>query len=376
MGNSTSVMSFGVLGPLLVELDGNPVRVGGVKPRLVLAMLLVNAGRIVSVDRLIDALWDNEPPEGAVNTLQAHVSHLRRVLADGDVALVTRPPGYQLRVGPDQVDLLRFEDLVNQARELSGSGTAARAAGVIRAALDLWRGSALEDLGTGAFAQNARTFLEERRLAATDDLLQLQMRLRNYGEVAQLCSELLKEHPLREAWWEVLMVALYRSGRPAEALDRYRQCREMLLDELGVEPMPRLQELQQQILSHDDRLAPGPVSASLVLPTRDRAPVGQGATTEVRAERLTALLVLEDDSKVVLGHRAVIGRSSECDVVLADPAVSRRHAEIRLANGRHLLLDLSSSNGTWLGGRPVLQHLLEDGDSIWIGEHRLRYRAR
>ena len=376
MGNSTSVMSFGVLGPLLVELDGNPVRVGGVKPRLVLAMLLVNAGRIVSVDRLIDALWDNEPPEGAVNTLQAHVSHLRRVLADGDVALVTRPPGYQLRVGPDQVDLLRFEDLVNQARELSGSGTAARAAGVIRAALDLWRGSALEDLGTGAFAQNARTFLEERRLAATDDLLQLQMRLRNYGEVAQLCSELLKEHPLREAWWEVLMVALYRSGRPAEALDRYRQCREMLLDELGVEPMPRLQELQQQILSHDDRLAPGPVSASLVLPTRDRAPIGQGATTEVRAERLTALLVLEDDSKVVLGHRAVIGRSSECDVVLADPAVSRRHAEIRLANGRHLLLDLSSSNGTWLGGRPVLQHLLEDGDSIWIGEHRLRYRAR
>jgi len=376
VGNSTSVMSFGVLGPLLVELDGNPVRVGGVKPRLVLAMLLVNAGRIVSVDRLIDALWDNEPPEGAVNTLQAHVSHLRRVLADGDVALVTRPPGYQLRVGPDQVDLLRFEDLVNQARELSGSGTAARAAGVIRAALDLWRGSALEDLGTGAFAQNARTFLEERRLAATDDLLQLQMRLRNYGEVAQLCSELLKEHPLREAWWEVLMVALYRSGRPAEALDRYRQCREMLLDELGVEPMPRLQELQQQILSHDDRLAPGPVSASLVLPTRDRAPVGQGATTEVRAERLTALLVLEDDSKVVLGHRAVIGRSSECDVVLADPAVSRRHAEIRLANGRHLLLDLSSSNGTWLGGRPVLQHLLEDGDSIWIGEHRLRYRAR
>ena len=376
MGNSTSVMSFGVLGPLLVELDGNPVRVGGVKPRLVLAMLLVNAGRIVSVDRLIDALWDDEPPEGAVNTLQAHVSHLRRVLADGDVALVTRPPGYQLRLGPDQVDLLRFEDLVNQARELSGSGTAARAAGVIRAALDLWRGSALEDLGTGAFAQNARTFLEERRLAATDDLLQLQMRLRNYGEVAQLCSELLKEHPLREAWWEVLMVALYRSGRPAEALDRYRQCREMLLDELGVEPMPRLQELQQQILSHDDRLAPGPVSASLVLPTRDRAPIGQGATTEVRAERLTALLVLEDDSKVVLGHRAVIGRSSECDVVLADPAVSRRHAEIRLANGRHLLLDLSSSNGTWLGGRPVLQHLLEDGDSIWIGEHRLRYRAR
>jgi len=376
VGNSTSVMSFGVLGPLLVELDGNPVRVGGVKPRLVLAMLLVNAGRIVSVDRLIDALWDDEPPEGAVNTLQAHVSHLRRVLADGDVALVTRPPGYQLRLGPDQVDLLRFEDLVNQARELSGSGTAARAAGVIRAALDLWRGSALEDLGTGAFAQNARTFLEERRLAATDDLLQLQMRLRNYGEVAQLCSELLKEHPLREAWWEVLMVALYRSGRPAEALDRYRQCREMLLDELGVEPMPRLQELQQQILSHDDRLAPGPVSASLVLPTRDRAPVGQGATTEVRAERLTALLVLEDDSKVVLGHRAVIGRSSECDVVLADPAVSRRHAEIRLANGRHLLLDLSSSNGTWLGGRPVLQHLLEDGDSIWIGEHRLRYRAR
>ncbi|MGY2703805.1 BTAD domain-containing putative transcriptional regulator [Nocardioides sp. HB32] len=376
MEHTLRTVSFGVLGPLVVDLGDHPVRLGGLKLRRVLAMLLINAGRTVSVDRLIEGLWEDQPPDGAVNTLQVHVSHLRRVLADGEVPLVTQPPGYQLRVRPEQLDLLRFEQLAGLARERADADLPAEAAEALSEALSLWRGPALEDIGSGSFADNARTFLHERRWGVTEDLLRLRLRLGQYPVVVEECTAMVAEHPLRESWWELLMVALYRAGRPAEALAGYQRCRRVLLEELGVEPMPQLQRLERQILNHDRRLDPGPATASVVL----RRPVGAGreagATTQLRAQRLDSVLEVDELSTVPLGTRTVIGRNDECDVVLTSPEVSRRHAEIRLVSGRHLLLDLSSANGTWLAGEPVLQRLLDDGDVVSVGQHQLRYRIR
>lgn len=365
---------FAVLGPLRVELGGVPARIGGLKPRLVLAMLLLTPDRVVSVDRLITGLWEEEPPEGAVNTLQVHVSGLRRLLGRTDASLVTEPPGYRLRVAARQLDLLQFESLTAAARDHAASGDDAAAVDRLDAALALWRGTPLEDLGSGSFADNARTFLTERRLGAVDDRLRLMLRLGRYQDVVQDAEAVVAEHPLRESAWEKLMIGLYRSGRPADALARFRDCRRTLLDELGVEPMPRLQALEHQILNHDRRLDPGPRTDALVVDAGRRGMTG--TVTQARPSRLDAELLLPDGTAVPLGENTVLGRHPGCDVVLAEASVSRRHAEIRLTNGRHVLLDLSSANGTWIDGRPVLQHLLRDGDTFEIGGLSLGYRTR
>lgn len=368
--------SFGVLGPLLLERDGGPSSIGGLKPRVVLAMLLMNVGRVVSVQRLVDGLWGDAPPDGVSNTLQVHVSQLRRRLVDTDAAVVTQPPGYLLQVAPGRLDLLRFEELSQQARDRAASGHLSDAAALMHDALGLWRGAPLEDLDSGPFADSARAFLEERRLGAVDDRLQLLLDLRRDREVVEACEEILTAHPLRESVWEKLILSLYRSGRQAESLARYRECRSTLLDELGVEPMPRLRLLEQQILNHDRRLDPGPRgTGALVVPVRERTR-SSGTATVVRSNRLDAVLVLEDGATVPLSDRVVLGRQPDCDVVLDDASVSRRHAEIRLANGRHVLLDLSSTNGTWRAGEPVMQHCLSDDDVFSIGDRVLRYRTR
>jgi DNA-binding SARP family transcriptional activator len=343
----------------------------------------MNAGRVVSTERLIDGLWEDEPPDGAVNTVQAHVSHLRRVLASADVALLTQPPGYLLRLARHQLDLLRFEDLVTDARNSVQDGRESKelleqAADLYARALDLWRGTALDDLGPGTFADNARAFLEQRRLGVIDDRVELLVELRRYREAVETCEELLASQPLRESVWEKLLVALYRSGRQADALARYRDCRQVLLDELGVEPMPRLRQLEQQILNHDKALEPSERGATVVPPVVGQASgATSGPATVLRTRRREAELIVDEDRSVALSDRVILGRHPSCDVVLSDDVtVSRRHAEIRLASGRHVLLDLSSANGTWIDGQPVLQRLLEDGDVISIGDHQLRYRTR
>jgi DNA-binding SARP family transcriptional activator len=368
-------VTFGVLGPLQVHADGVDLPVGGPKPRLVLAMLLLNAGRVVSAERLIDGLWAEEPPAGASNTLQAHVSHVRRALEGTDAVLLTRPPGYLLQIAPGALDLHRFDAMTQQGRESLAHGDCAAAAEWLREALALWRGPALEDLVAGPFTDSARAFLDERRLGVVDDRLELLLRLRQDHQVIEVCEAVLADDPLRESVWQHLILALYRSGRQAEALAKYRQCRDVLLEELGVEPMPRLRRLEQQILNHDRHLDPGPrtTGAYVVATTAHTRPTG--AATMVRSARLAAELVVDDGTVVELTDRVTLGRHPGCEVVLDDPSVSRRHAEIRLANGRHVLLDLSSSNGTWVAGQPVLQHVLADGDEFQVGDKSLRYRT-
>jgi predicted ATPase/DNA-binding SARP family transcriptional activator len=231
----------------------------GRKQRGLLALLLLHANEVVSRDRLIDELWSEQPPETAANTLQVHVSQLRKVLAgdgvDAAATLATRSPGYVLQADPDQVDAQRFERLVNSADEARSSGNAAAASAALAEALDLWRGPALADLTQEAFARPEAARLEELRLRAVEDRIECDLALGRHVELAAEVAALVEQHPLRERLREQLMLALYRSGRQADALAAYQDARAKLDEELGIAPSQALNDLQRSILRQDESIA-------------------------------------------------------------------------------------------------------------------------
>lgn len=245
------ILQIRILGPLEVVGDGGPVDTGTPKQRAVLAMLTMQPGRTVSVQRLIDELWADEPPERAIASLQAYVSRLRRALEPGRTArdrstvLVSRAPGYQLMVPADAVDAVRFAAAVEQARAGTDPGEALR---VLTDALHLWRADPLPELGDSPLARAERGRLQELRLIAVEERSEALLRLGRAAEVAYLSESALAEAPYRERLWGQLMLALYRSGRQAEALAAYGRARAGLVDELGIEPGPALQRLEQDIL--------------------------------------------------------------------------------------------------------------------------------
>jgi DNA-binding SARP family transcriptional activator len=242
------VLDFRILGPVEVWDDEAQLQLGGPKQRAVLALLLLDAGRVVSTDRLIDALWGEQPPATAATSLQNFISQLRKVL--GADVLVTKPPGYRLQVEPEQLDLERFRRLVEGSRQ---EGPAQRAA-KLREALGLWRGPALADLAFESFALGESARLEELRLAALEERIEADLETGRHGELVGELEALVREHPLREQLRRSLMLALYRSGRQAEALQVYHDARRTLVDELGIEPSAGLQQLHGAMLRHDPQL--------------------------------------------------------------------------------------------------------------------------
>ena len=258
-------MEFRILGPLEVFEERGPVRLLGRKQRALLALLLLRANEVVSSDRLIDELWGHKPPRSGSTALRVLVSQLRRSLGSNDI-LTTRSPGYVLRVGPDEVDLTRFTRLVGEADGAEPLTAAAR----LRDALDLWRGPPLADFTYAPFAQAAIARLEELRLVALERRIDADLALGRHDELVPELRSLVQEHPFRERLHGQLVLALYRSGRQAEALDAYRRARRRLVDELGLEPSPVLQELERAILRQDPALAlgaaPAPERSILVVP--------------------------------------------------------------------------------------------------------------
>jgi DNA-binding SARP family transcriptional activator/DNA-binding beta-propeller fold protein YncE len=255
----TNELDFRLLGPLEVAANGTFLPLGGAKQRAVLALLVLHANEVVSVDRLIDELWGDSPPESAANMLQGYVSHLRKALEPDrkrgeHELLVSRPPGYVLQIRPDQLDAERFSRLTGEARQLLEEGDAEAAAHRFRAALALWRGPALADLAYESFARADTERLEELRLAALEDRIDADLMVGRHVVLVAELRELVATHPLRERLRGQLMVALYRSGRQAEALEVYSQGRRALREELGIEPGPALSRLQQGILGHDREL--------------------------------------------------------------------------------------------------------------------------
>ena len=238
-------MRFGILGPLDLRTDdGTPVDPGGPRPRTLLTLLLLQAGRDVSTDRLTDGLYGTEPPAGAANALQSQISRLRRRLAP-HTEIEATPAGYRVRVDPDTVDAHRFERLAQEGRTALATGDHARAAARLREALALWRGPALPDL-PGAYAEAVR--LEELRLAAVQDRIEADLALGGGPELVPELRALLSGHPLSERLYGQLMRALHAGGRPAEALTVFEEARRALADELGADPSPELSALHLELL--------------------------------------------------------------------------------------------------------------------------------
>jgi DNA-binding SARP family transcriptional activator len=271
-------MEFGLLGTLEVRAGGGPLALGAPKQRALLAFLLLHANHVVARERLIDALWGDDPPESAPKSVQVYVSRLRKLLPAG--MLVTRPPGYVLEVEPDTLDLGRFERLVAEAH----GAEPVRAATLLREALGLWRGPPLAELWDEPFARREAERLEEIRLAALEQRIDADLALGRHEPLIAELETLVAEHPHRERLRGQLMLALYRSGRQADALQAYRDAR-AALDELGLEPGAALRQLERRILAQEPALEPARMPAPLPGPLVPASPfpfVG-------RAEELAAL---------------------------------------------------------------------------------------
>ena len=294
-------MEFLILGPLEARVGGRKLPLGGVKQRSLLAMLLLHAGEPVSSDRLIEALWPGSGRRDSAKALSMAVARLRRVLepasaGDGYRVLVTRPPGYELRIGPDELDLHRFERLLATARSARDPGAAAR---TLREALGLWRGPPLADLAYEPFCQAEIARLEELRLMALEDRVDADLALGRGAELVAELEALVDEQPLRERLRGQLLVALYRAGRQADALEAYQATRHALVEELGIEPGPRLRELHQAILEQD-------ASLEAAAPAAEAAPAGVFVG---RARELAELRAGVDDA--FAGHGRLFLLSGE-----------------------------------------------------------------
>jgi DNA-binding SARP family transcriptional activator len=260
---------FGILGPLEVRRNDEELDLGGRNQRAVLAMLLLHANRVVSIEHLSEELYAGDPPVTAVTQVHRQVSELRKVV--GQSALETRPPGYLIRVADGALDLHRFERLTASGVDALADGEAQSALDSLDEALALWRGPALGDLAYEQFAQGPIARLEELRLAAVERRLEAQLALGRHPEVIAELRELTVTHPLRERFRELLMRALYAAGRQVEALEVYRATRAELVSAYGVEPGVALQQLEQAILQQDPELALGRALGVVLLAAREPA---------------------------------------------------------------------------------------------------------
>ncbi|MFI6480840.1 BTAD domain-containing putative transcriptional regulator [Nonomuraea sp. NPDC050663] len=311
-------MRFKVLGPLVVDHDGHELRVGGSLQRVVLALLLLDANRTVPLERLIEATWGEDPPSTARNQIQIRVSQLRRMLGDHDqTLLLTRAPGYQIRVEPGRLDLADFDALVARAQEEEP----ARAAATLRSALELWRGPALSDVDSELIRRVVHD-LDERRTLAHERCVDLELGLGHHQQLVAELRRLVQEHPLRERPHGQLMLALYRSGRHAEALEVYRAFRQMLLDNLGLEPSDELRRLEHAILNQEPALGN---RAEPVAPRQLPPMISRLAGRQAELDRLQLLLRPESCGDA-LPIAALTGRAGVGKTELALHAAHRMAA--------------------------------------------------
>jgi DNA-binding SARP family transcriptional activator len=246
---SRVTLDFRILGPLEVSDETGPIALGGPRQRGLLVILLLQAGRVVPTERLVDLLWGDDAPKTATASLQNSVARLRRAL--GSDVLETRAPGYVLRATPEQIDARSFERALGDARRLPPAERRAS----LEAALALWRGPALAEFAFEDFAQAETRRLEELRLVAQEERIDADLELGRHVDVVGELEALVRDHPLRETFRRQLMLALYRAGRQAEALEVYQDARARFIDELGIEPGPELKRLQSEILRHEAGLA-------------------------------------------------------------------------------------------------------------------------
>ena len=362
MADLVAALEFRILGPVEVLADGRPLPLGGTKQRALLAVLLLHANHVVSSDRLIDELWGEAPPDTVTQGLRVHVSQLRKVLerehlpGEENEVLVTRAPGYMIRLGTDQLDLHRFERLLADAREALAAGDPARSSARFRDALALWRGPPLADLASESFAQTDIARLEELRLTALEERIDADLGLGLQADLVGELESLVARHPLRERVRAQLMLALYRAGRQAEALEVYQATRRTLVEELGIEPSPALQRLEKAILLQDPALEAGLAAAGkvededmslphrpLAAPRRLLRPVVLALGGIVAAAAAVSALVLARSDE---GRLEAVGVVRANTAVQIDPATNRVVREIAVGTSPSLVA--ASRDAVWV----------------------------
>ncbi len=298
-----------MLGPLSVEMEGREVALGGPRQRTVLALLLANANKVVSTDTLIDELYGESPPEAARKSLQSYVANLRKAINVDEEVLRGRSPGYALEIDSERVDALRFESQVVQARPLLASDPA-EAGRRLTDALDLWYGIPLVDVADEApTLRHMAARLEDLRLTAVELRIEAHLALGRHQTTVPELENLTAQYPLRERFWGQLMLAYYRSGRQADALRAFQKARRLLADELGIDPSPELQGLEQRILDQHEDL--GVVAADDGLPTA--AALEPGRT--VHGYELRRLVTGDGTSRLFRAYHAALGREVAVEVL-------------------------------------------------------------
>ncbi len=317
-------MEFKLLGPLEIVMDGEPVSLGAARQGIVLALLLIEANQVVSVDRMIDAVWGSEPPKTAKNQVQITVSALRRFL--GTDVIVSRPPGYMINAPPETVDVACFESLTASSSKAVSEQRTLDAVLDLRSALALWRGPALDGIQS-EIIQATATRLSERRMSAYQDCLGLELQLGRHSEIIGELRELVAENPLNEFLRGQLMLALYRAGRQADALDTFRAGRVILQEELGLDPGTDLRRLEQAILVRSDKIdppgrqhqetGPGRVGAVLIPHQLPRTVAEFTGRAEILAEISEVMLPDADDSSLTVPVVVLTGRRGMGKTALA-----------------------------------------------------------
>lgn len=360
------------LGPLTVTWRGDALTLGGAKQQMVLALLLLEANSVVSVDRLLEWVWPDDHGDKRGATLQVYVSNLRRTLgpaaeARGGSVIETRRPGYVIELDDDELDILRFRRAQLEGEVALRDGRPAAAAAAFRSAMSTWRGEPMSGLPIDATDSGGLRRLELMRTSMTEQLAEAELAVGHHRELLDELPTWVAEQPLDERLRGHLMVALYRSGRQADALATFEQGRQLLLDELGISPSRELRDLEHRILNQDP---------TLDLPRQRPERFTDEMSTALRTSVLSRGAVLEVDGRSVRLDASVltIGRLPDRDLVLDDPGVSRVHAEIRQVGSTYRIVDVGSANGTVVAGERVIEHVLNDGDVIRVGEVEMVFR--
>lgn len=361
-------IDFGVLGPLRMAVDDQVISLGAPKQRAVFAMLLLNRGRPVSVDALIDAVWEQSPAAAARTALHSYVSNLRKILAESGMSremLAAAPPGYRLDVPEDATDLGRFEKEkvagVRAAAERQFTTAAVR----LSAALAEWRGPVLGDLSDFAFVDAVAAALVDDRIAVETARAEAEIACGHAALVIGPLESLVAEHPYREPLWVQLITAYYSCQRQADALDAFQRVKTILADDLGIDPGQAISALHQRILRQEPLDVQGTAQATAVH-TIGRLRPGTTQSTSSKAG-------LRDPTGRWFALRAMatrIGRLADNDIVLDAADVSRHHAVIVDAGTGPVMVDLRSANGVYVQGTRIQASTnLFDGDRIRIGPH-------
>jgi SARP family transcriptional regulator, regulator of embCAB operon len=374
---STPGLQFGVLGPLQLWAGGAPVPLGAPKQRAVLAMLLMNRNRAVSVDVLIDAVWDQSPVPAARTSIHSYVSNLRRLLGssshDSNRILASAPPGYQLNVADADCDLGRFVTEKNAGVHAAAAGRFDDASTYLSAALAEWRGPFLDDLREFAFVNTYATALSEVRVVAQIALAEAEIACGRAEAVIPRLEVLSAEHPFRERLWAQLITAYYAVERQSDALNAYLRLKSNLAEHLGIDPGPTVRSLHERILRQEPVDAMGAAQTTATrrvaaLAAHTGTLAGPSAVAELRGR---------DGQRHRLEGSTRIGRRSDNDIVLDDDDVSRYHAVVIDTGSSFVISDLRSTNGVHVHGQRIRSSAtLADGDQIRIGGHEFTFEIR